>query len=251
MTVAIMQPYFLPYIGYWQLIANSDQFIFFDVVQYNKRSWMNRNRILHPDQPDGFQYITIPMQKHSHGTLIKDVCIQNEENWKEKILGQLTVYQKLKAPFYDEVMKLLKKVFEAENEKFLDLIINSTKEICNYIGIKLTYDVASNIAFNKDQIQEAGDWALELSKTLDATHYINPYGGYALFDEDKYNLNGIDIKFIRSNLTPYKQSWRKTFQSGLSIIDVLMFNDKESAREILKNDFCLLSKKTLEQMEII
>ncbi len=248
MTLAIMQPYLFPYIGYWQLIANSDQFIFFDVVQYNKRSWMNRNRIIHPDKQDDFQYITVPIKKHEKGTLIKDVYINNNENWKEKILGQLTVYKKLNAPYYDDVKKLIEKIFTGNHESFLNLSVVSMIQICEYLDIDFKYKIASDINFNKDIIKSSGDWALSISKELKATNYINPYGGYEIFDEEKYNVNGIDIKFLKSKLTPYKQSFRKNFMSELSIIDILMFNDKKIIYNLLNNDFKLLSKKELERL---
>lgn len=245
MTVAIMQPYFFPYIGYWQLIANSDEFIFFDVVQYNKRSWMNRNRILHPDKPDEFQYISIPIKKHSQGTLIKNVEINYDNDWKSKILGQLTVYKKLKAPYYNEIKSLLEQTFNNSNESFLSLSIDSTVRICKYLDIDFKYQVASKINFDRDMIKSPSDWAIAICNKLNANHYINPYSGYDIFDESKYDSYNIDIKFLKSNLTPYNQSWRKKFISGLSIIDILMFNDKETVKELIVNDFKKLSKEEL------
>ena len=245
MTLAIMQPYFFPYLGYWQLIANCDEFIFFDVVQYNKRSWMNRNRILHPDQSKDFQYISVPIKKHSAGTLISDVVLNNTEKWQDKILGQLTVYKKLQAPFYNETVALIEMILNKDYEKFLDLSIESTKVICNYLDLDLKYQIASNLDFNKDYIERPGDWALEISKKLQATNYINPQGGYEIFDENKYTSNGIDLMFLKSNLTHYKQSRREGFKAGLSIIDVLMFNSKDIIRNLLFNDFQKLTKKDL------
>lgn len=249
MTLAIMQPYLFPYIGYWQLIANSDEFVFFDVVQYKKRSWMNRNRILHPNASKDFLYISIPIKKHSQGTLISDVVLNNTEKWQDKILGQLTVYKKLKAPFYNETIDLIKTIFSKGYESFLSLSIESTKVICNYLDMDLKYQIASDIDFDRDQIEGPADWALEISKKLKATNYINPHGGYKIFDEDKYNTNDIDIKFLKSNLTPYKQSRRENFTSGLSIIDLLMFQSKEEIQSLLYNDFERLTKKELQAQD--
>ena len=245
MTLAIMQPYLFPYIGYWQLIANTDEFIFFDVVQYNKRSWMNRNRIIHPDKPDDFQYISVPIKKHEKGTLIKDVRINNNENWKEKIFGQLTVYKKLNAPYYDDVKKLIEKIFTGNHESFLNLSVVSMIQICEYLDIDFKYQIASDINFNRSIIENSGDWALSISKELKATNYINPYGGYKIFDEEKYIQNSININFLKSKLTPYTQSFRKNFMSGLSIIDILMFNDNNKIKDMLKSDFDILNKQDL------
>ena len=240
-----MQPYLFPYIGYWQLIANSDEFIFFDVVQYNKKSWMNRNRILHPDKSKDFQYISVPVKKYSKGTSISDVVLNNDEKWQDKILGQLTVYKKLKAPFYDETIKLIKTIFSKNYESLFSLSIESTTIICNYLDIDLKYQIALDIDFDREKIEGPGDWALEISKALKATHYINPYSGYEIFDEDKYNTNGIDIEFLKSNLTPYEQSWREDFQAGLSIIDIMMFKSKDEIKELLLNDYEMWTKEDL------
>ncbi|XOB62001.1 WbqC family protein [Campylobacterota bacterium DY0563] len=247
MTVAIMQPYFFPYIGYWQLIANSDEFIFFDIVQYNKRSWMNRNRILHPDKPNDFQYISVPIKKHSQGTIIKEVTINNNENWKAEILGKLSVYKKLKAPYYNETISIVRRIFDKEYENFLNLSVEITKQICAYLEIDFKYKIASEIDFDKNSIKGPGDWALYISKKLKAKQYINPYGGYELFEENKYLKNGIELKFIKPNLSPYKQSWREEFINGLSIIDILMFNDKDTIMKILSNDYKILNKQELEK----
>jgi hypothetical protein len=249
MTLVIMQPYLFPYIGYWQLIANSDEFIFFDVVQYNKRSWMNRNRILHPDKSIDFQYISVPIKKHDKGTLISNAILNNDEKWKAKIIGQLSIYKKLRAPYYNEILTLINSIFSKDYHNLLDLSVESTKIICNYLDINLKYKVASEIEFDREIINDPGDWALSISKEEKATHYINPHGGYEIFDEDKYNQNNINLKFIKSNLTPYKQSMRENFQAGLSIIDIMMFNSKEEIRTMLYDDFIKLTKKDLMELE--
>jgi len=246
MTLAIMQPYLFPYLGYWQLIANSNKFIFFDVVKYNKRSWMNRNRILHPDSNESFQYISVPIKKNTQSMLIKDMLIQNDEEWIKKILGQLTVYKKLRAPYYDETKDLVESILAKNHGDFISLCIESKKAICAYLDIDFNFDLASKIEFDRSAIEKPGDWALAICQHLNVQKYINPHGGFDIFDERKYNENGVDIRFIRSNLTPYKQSRREVFTPGLSIIDVLMFNNRDEIMELLKSDFKELSRNELE-----
>jgi|SaaInlStandDraft_7_1057024.scaffolds.fasta_scaffold83924_1 hypothetical protein len=245
MKVGIMQPYFFPYVGYFQLIASTDLFIFFDVVQYNKKSWMNRNRILHPNKPDEFQYISVPVVKNEKSILIKDVAIINNGKWQEKILNQLAVYKKLKAPNYDETVKLISKIFSKNEDKLLDLSISSIKIICEYVGLNFNYNVASKINFDEKSIIHPGDWALEISKNMNASEYINPEGGYDIFDEGKFILNNVKLSFLKSNLSPYKQSWRQNFLSGLSIIDILMFYNKNELMRLLTDDFKIFTKKEL------
>ncbi|MCU7798965.1 MAG: WbqC family protein [gamma proteobacterium symbiont of Lucinoma myriamae] len=249
MKVAIMQPYFFPYIGYWQLIANSDEFVFFDVVQYNKKSWMNRNRILHSDKTKEFQYVSVSIEKHEKGTLINKVVINNNEKWKNKILGQLYVYKKLKAPFYNDTVDLINTIFNREYNTFLSLSIASTEIVCKHLGIDLNYKIASKIDFERNEIKAPGDWALTISKALDASVYINPHGGYEIFDEEKYNSNNIILQFLKPNLTPYEQSWRDEFMTGLSIIDVMMFCSKDDIKELLINDFEMVTKNSLKEKQ--
>jgi hypothetical protein len=246
MKLGIMQPYFFPYIGYWQLINYTDEWVFFDVVQYNKKSWMNRNKILHPDKDKEFQYISVPIKKHERGTLISEVLINNEEKWKDKIRGQLTVYKKLKAPYYEDVIGLINSIFGKEYKSFLSLSIESVKAVCEYLEIDLEYKIASDIEFDRSSIKGPGDWALEISKSLKASQYINPPGGYKIFDEDKYLENEIKLLFLKSDLEKYRQSWRENFIEGLSIIDVMMFNGKDKTKELIENSFSLMRKKDLK-----
>ena len=245
MKLAIMQPYFFPYVGYFQLIANTDQFIFFDIVQYNKRSWMNRNRILHPNKLDDFSYISAPVAKHDNGSLIRDININNDGKWQNKILSQLDVYKKLKAPLYNEVKQVVEEVLSKECNTLLDLSIQSTQAICDYMGIELNYEIASKMNLDIGNVSQPGDWALEISKHKKASEYINPPGGYDIFDEKKFLENNIKLSFLKSSLSPYKQSWLKSFISGLSILDVLMFNNKDELIKLLLNDFNIVSKSEI------
>lgn len=245
MKLAIMQPYLFPYIGYWQLMNAADEWVFFDVVKYNKKSWMNRNRVLHPDKNKQFQYITVPVRKHDKGALISDVRVNNDEEWKTRILAQLETYKKLKAPYYEDTIEVMQSIFADEYDSFLDLAIESIRKLAIYLDIDLKYKIASDIDFNRDMIVDPGDWALSISKSLKADLYINPYSGYEIFDEDKYKENGVDLLFLKPHLSVYKQSWRKDFIEGLSIIDVMMFNSREEIKVILNEDFMILNKDNL------
>lgn len=246
MKLGIMQPYIFPYIGYWQVIFNTDQWIFFDTVQYNKRSWMNRNRILHPDSNQDFQYFTVPIKKISRGTLIKDAEINQGIKWKEKILGQLTVYKRLHAPYYNEVLGLVKFILESANSpSFLELCIISTVEICRILKIEFNYKIASQTEFDRAKIITPGDWALEICKAQQAEIYINPYSGYEIFDEFQYKKNNIELRFLKPELIKYQQSKREKFIPSLSIIDVMMFNGFSATEKMIKNDFKIYKKDDL------
>jgi len=244
MRAAIMQPYFFPYIGYWQLFFNCDVWVFFDSVQYNKKSWMNRNRILHSDSSKEFQYVNVPIRKHPKGTLIKDVRLNNDEEWVKRFLGQLAVYKRLRAPYYNEVIDLVGDIIEEGHESFVSLVICAADKISEYLGKSVEYKLSSELGLDESLIREADDWALLISELLGADEYINPPGGAEIFNADKYHDRGIDIMFLKSNLSEYKQSQRE-FVAGLSIIDLLMFNSKERVCGIIDNDYRLLPKSSI------
>jgi hypothetical protein len=237
MKLAIMQPYFFPYIGYFQLLANCDKFIFFDIVKYNKRSWMARNRIMHPRKLLDFQYVGVPIIKSNNQVLINDVKINQSINWKQKIIGQLTVYKSLKAPFYEDVIMLVNDIFSKDFNELFELNVYAISAIFDYLGINFEYDIASELNLSFDSVKEPGDWALFISSELGATEYVNPCGGYDIFDDNLFNKNSIKLSFIKSKLSKYNQSWRKDFLEGLSMIDVLMFNSKSDILEMLYMDF--------------
>ena len=112
MKLALMQPYFFPYLGYFDIINSVDKWVVFDNAQYIRRGWIHRNRILHPRK--GWQYIVVPIKKHSHKTVIKDIMIDNEQNWKRKIIRKLQHYKK-KAPYFDETIAFVEDCLAIED----------------------------------------------------------------------------------------------------------------------------------------
>ncbi len=232
MKLAIMQPYFLPYIGYFSLIYKSDEFIFFDTPQYTKKSWYERNRIIKTS--GGSTYIKVPLKKVKIGTSIKDVVIDNDQDWKRKIFSQLIIYKK--SPYYKDVISILDKVLSSYYCDLSSLNIALIKEIINYLEINRTLHLYSDMNFNIDnsKINSPDDWALEISKHMGADIYINSPGGREFFDAKKYNLNGIDLLFIKQPIKKYKQLGHD-FEPGLSIIDIMMQNNKEEILEMLES----------------
>ncbi len=236
MKIAIMQPYFAPYLGYISLIKHTDEFILFDTVQFIRHGWIERNRIL--KQNEGWLYIQVPLEKHSRGTLIKDLKINNEIDWKKKILSQLIIYKKT-APNYYKVISLLNEVFEKEYTSVVYFIKMLLEKICAYLGFPKTLPIFSEMDLEIEEAKMPDEWALNICKKLGSNiTYINPIGGLDFFDREKYTKNNIQIYFQKMNLKPYIQR-RNNFQSGLSIVDVLMFNSIEEINKML-SEFELL-----------
>ena len=232
MKLAIMQPYFLPYLGYFSLIKHTDEFILFDTVQFIRHGWIERNRILKPS--NGWQYIMVPLKKHSRETIIKDIEINNDQQWKEKILAQLQHYKK-QAPYFSNVIDILNEIFSKEYATIVDLNLASLKTVCNYLGINTPIQVFSLMNIDIEPANAPDEWALNICKALgNVDEYWNPPGGQSFFDRKKYENAGINLKFHSAILTDYDQK-RNVFEPGLSIIDVMMFNSIEEINKMLDN----------------
>lgn len=232
MRIGIMQPYFFPYLGYFSLISLSDQFILFDKVQFIRHGWIERNRIVGPQNEP--IYIKIPLVKHVRETLIQDIKINNSENWRAKINAQLTHYKK-KAPYYTSIIGLVNEALSLETDSIGALNLHSLKVICKYIGLKNEIVDFSELSIETPGVNEPDEWALEISKMLKADEYINPIGGLSFFNKEKYNRAGIGLKFVQNNLAEYRQI-SPIFHPALSIIDVLMFNEPKTVMELI-NDY--------------
>lgn len=228
MKVALMQPYFFPYIGYFQLIHAVDEFVIFDNAQYIRRGWMNRNRILNAQKEA--VYINVPVQKAHRETKIKDIVINNNINWKENIFDQLNYYQK--APYYPEIIDFLHECLNNKESNLSQFNTMLLKKVCKLLGIKTNITILSTDLPTVREANVADEWGVKVSKALNATVYINAIGGIEFYDQQKYMANGLDIQFIKPMLKPYKQ-FNNDFISGLSIIDVMMFNHLDEIKDML------------------
>ena len=234
MKLAIMQPYFMPYIGYFQLINLVDKFVFYDDVTFIKQGWINRNQILINDQAKLF---SVPLSNASSHTLIKDVLISDirYEKWKKSFLSTIMFNYK-KAKNYEIVEALIERILLTPPKTISDLAIKSVIEISNYLDLDTEFDVSSQ---NYGNTHLSGqDRVLDICQKENANTYINPIGGMELYSRDIFSERKIELMFISAHKTIYKQ-FSSNFIPFLSIIDVLMFNDKKQVLEIL-NDFDLV-----------
>ena len=236
MKIGIMQPYFFSYLGYFSLIKHTERFILLDSVQFIKKGWIERNRILKPE--NRWQYISVPILRHSRDTKIRDIRINNALNWRNTIFCQLEHYKR-RSPFYRDTMEVLKTAFNIETESIVQLNVHILKTVCDYIGLELNVDIFSEMNLLLDDVKAADEWALNICKAIgNVGEYWNPEGGLAFFDRSKYYKAGIDIKFLSINIRKYPQG-RPEFEASLSIIDVMMFNKPEKINKML-DDYMLL-----------
>jgi len=172
------------------------------------------------------------LQKHKRSTLIKDIRVRNE-NWQQKIISQLQIYKK-NAPFYKQINELIYEILNQEYRSITQLNFNSLQKICSFLGIKTPISIFSELNLKIENVNEADEWALNISRTMNARTYINPAGGRELFDKNKFDKNDIKLRFVEAGNIQYNQN-RSRFEAGLSIIDVMMFNTPEEIKKMLNN----------------
>lgn len=239
MRLGIMQPYFYPYLGYFSLIKHTDHWIVFDTVQYIEHGWINRNQIIHPSKPETM-YFTVPLQKHSRETSIKNIYIENTSNYQEKILGQLNASYKKRAPYFKTVYSMVEDALYQNFKDIVSLNVYTLNQICKYLNIPFHYDIYSQMNLNISPVHGPGDWALNISIALGADEYINPPGGMDIFNPEDFKSHNIQLSFLKINLKPYSQKKARFFES-LSILDVMMFNPPKIINTML-DDFVILKK---------
>lgn len=228
MKVAVMQPYFFPYLGYFQLIAAVDRFIVWDDVQYINRGWVNRNRILLNGEP---AYITLPLEKAPQTANINERRIADSKATATKILGQLHAAYR-KAPHYAETRQLLEDILACDEATLSLFLFNSMQKTCRHLGIEVPLTLSSTL--EKDDSGLAGSARIiAMCKSLSATTYINATGGRELYSASEFSREKIKLQFIEMGPIHYKQN-SENFVPYLSIIDVLMFNDRDMVRQHLQ-----------------
>ena len=218
--IAIMQPYFFPYIGYWQLMNAVDQFVLYDNIQYTKKGWINRNRFLR----DGNAiYFSLPIKKDSDYLNICDRYLTDGfEKEASKILRQIKSAYK-RAPHFIDAFDLFEDCLIYKNKNLFEFLHNSIIKIKKYLAVDTEIIVSSYIKC--DHSLKSGDRVKEICKALGADRYLNPIGGMKLYSKEDFNDSGICINFQKLQEINYKQFENK-FVPLLSILDVIMFNDK-------------------------
>ena len=236
MKLAINQPYFFPYLGYFSLIRQTDRFILLDEIQYIKQGWINRNRILASD--GGWQYIRVPMAKFHQTDLISQVKISDKEDWREEILNRLLVY-KGHGPYFRETMETVGKALSLDTDNITRLNEHALKAVCDHIGIASELRIFSDLELKVQKAEAPDEVPLNICRALgNIEEYWNLEGGAEFYDRSKFDREGIGIKFVKMNLQQYPQI-HENFEPALSILDVMMFNDPDQIQRML-DDYQLL-----------
>lgn len=228
MAVAIMQPYFFPYLGYFQLVQSVDHFVFYDDVMFIKKGWINRNRILM--QRTDFM-VTIPLEKQSQHKSIRESTIAWHTDFAPKCITQLEAAYK-KAPQFIPVMDLIRRVLDAKPLSLADLAARSVMLTWEYLGLQKQFYQSTELGIAQDVGR--AQRLIDITKSLGAHEYRNALNGQALYAKPAFAAQGIDLTFVEAALPVYKQDGVDTFIPGLSIIDVLMWNSKADVVDMVQ-----------------
>lgn len=239
MKAGIMQAYFFPYIGYFQLIDASDIFLVYENVSFRKKSWITKNRILDKGRNIPVN-IQIPVSNKSSYKTIKEIKIKNQE-WKKPVLKSIFFNYK-KAEFFSEVYPLIEKCILFDSNSLHDYNSYIIKEICGFLKINTSIysnnssflqleDTLPSLVNKQEEIKSKR--IIELCKKLSCNTYINPIGGTDLYDKDYFLDHELNLFFVQTQKHEYPQ-FNSEYVSNLSIIDVLMHNGREKTQDLIK-----------------
>lgn len=232
MKTAIMQPYFFPYVGYFQLINSVDLFIVYDNIKYTKKGWINRNRMLQNGKDVMF---SLPLKSDSDFLDVRDRELAEDFN-PDKLLNQISgTYRR--APYFSQTFSLIEQIMRYEERNLFKFIHHSIIRVCEHMGITTEIKVSSNIAI--DHSLKNQDKVIALCESVGADTYINAIGGIELYSRDAFIARGLKLEFIKSKSYEYTQ-FGNEFLPWLSIIDVMMFNPLDAVRETIQSGYELI-----------
>lgn len=225
MKVAIMQPYLFPYLGYYQLVGCADVFVLYDDVSFIKQGYINRNSILVNGQPSR---MTIPVPGGSSNKCIKDLAFATDLSKVLKTVRQAYA----KAPFFEEVFPMVERVLTHRERDITTICRLAIAEVCSYLEIDKVIIRSSDLEYNRDL--SAADRLIAICEQLGASDYVNSIGGQSLYSKNYFAARGKRLSFLKMNDIVYAQG-KNEFVPYLSMIDVLMWCDKEEARALLQH----------------
>lgn len=233
-----MQPYFLPYWGYFSHIHLCDYWVVFDQPKYSRKTWMNRNYIRNGQgQP---QLISVPVSFDNQQTkIIQNAIVQGKAMQPQWLCERLSHLRK--SPFYDNVIQVVEQAYQSlDSHKLCELNVELISAICDYLGIEFNYIYSSQLNYNIDSVQNSGDWAFEICKAMGAKTYLNPITGLPIFDVDKFRNAGIEIEFFKTKGDGFKRDGIEN-PPYLSIMDTLFDHSVDAIMDTQKNSIDILS----------
>lgn len=226
MIVAVHQPQYLPWLGYFDKIASADIFVLLDTVQYKKNEWQNRNRIKGPSGP---QWLTVPVSCR-FGERIDEVRIHNREHWQKR-QRQAILSNYGRAPFRELLAGFLEEVFSRSWDRLSELNIFTVKRLSEILGISTPMYIASELPPFPETPDER---LIAIARYFGAEGYLAGSGGQAYMQLDKFKRAGITVQFQEYHHPVYRQLFTG-FEPYLSVVD-LIFNHGNESLGILRGE---------------
>ena len=223
MKIAIMQPYFFPYLGYWQLIQAADVFVIYDDVNYIKQGWINRNRILINGRE---HFLTLPLSKASSFKQIREIEISGS---KDKLIKTVEQAYK-KASCFSQAFPIIHEILSDSSENLADFLIQGIQRMARFLQISTELIVSSQM--KKTPGLKGKERVLDICNRLNTKIYVNAPGGRNLYSASDFQRAGMELRFLETRFPAYSQT-TPGFIPGLSIIDVMMNNPYARTQEML------------------
>jgi len=214
-----MQPYFLPYIGYFQLLTAVDRFVVLDDVNFINRGWINRNKI--SSNEGGEQWITIPLEHASQNRLISDIDILADNGWKKKMCRHVAATY-CAASQTRTVGPMFDRWIAAATGNLSKFLVSCMGDAASYLGIRTEIVRAS--ALHPRSGLRGSDRILDICRQEGATTYINPPGGRLLYEASEFRRREVELRFLEPNLEMMELAHAGTGMPTLSILDLMMRN---------------------------
>jgi len=224
--VAIMQPYLLPYIGYWELFAAADMFVVLDDVQFIRRGWVNRNRIRSDRPGRDWAYLTVPVKKVGRGAFISDITMRFDPLWEQDLsrrIGHLYGRDALKSDLAHKLISLPTRPDQALLPALLDLLLEAKR----ILRLRTPLVLASKIDPNSTAVGQ--ERLIKLVVELDGSEYLNLPGGRGLYDSKAFFEAGVSLQILPE--TDFRPSAR--CGQHLSVLDGILSGATDKMREHL------------------
>jgi hypothetical protein len=222
----ILQPGYLPWLGFFEQISRCDVFVYLDDVQYTKNDWRNRNRI---KTKEGTQWLTVPVS-YRFGQNINEVCINNSSPWRRKHLQAMKIWYG-RSTFFDMYFELLERILHKDRVYLIDLDVELIQSFLEILGIKVRTVLSSE--FPKDA-RDKQLRLVEICKSLECDGFYEGKSGQNYIHTDIFASQGITVEFQDYEHPYYDQLWirEQGFISHLSVLD-LLFNHGSDSLDIL------------------
>lgn len=237
-AIAIMQPYFIPYIGYFQLINMVDKFIVYPKVNYRSRSWFSRNTL----QLDNSRTFLSPsLENQSNQLWIEDVYVASDLKWRKYLLRRIQLSY-ARAPYAQRIFPILGKIFYNMSPTLDKFNYNALALICDYLGIRTPIELGNNTRFNsfessireeKSKSARCSKRVVTLCKFYSASVFVNPISGRELYSEDHLSSCNIAFKLFCVDEQIVQSIFESQDNHTFSIIHLMMHYSRSRIRDAL------------------